>query len=613
VVIGSFAGEPRTPPNILRRVTISGNALFKDELARAVAPLENRPYDPDALRATLDAMMTLYRDAGYRFAKVNEIVPRPLDDGFYVGVTVSEGRIGDIRVEGLTKTRDEVVLQQLLIRTGMIYRDEDALESERILRTRPYLGDARIEATADPATNLVHVVVYAEDLWSFVPRFRLTDSEHGSLRQLFDGHLGFVATATDSNVFGSGQSWRATYRHEVVESPENSNTTTSRGRAGVAMFEPNLFRSRWQFGAEYQQLSRTDRESWEIRLAHPFYSLQTTWGVDLRAFETAVLDDVRYEGNLIRRWERHITGQYASATRAFGAPNKQLRLSFWLFHQDTSYTLRYSMVPLLKGSTVWASVRDDRKFEFSPASRPFESKYLAGSDVTLQSVRYVEEMNVNRLGRTEDIALGRVATFSLGAGGRRLGNVRDEIRPAALFAVAKRSDGRWLLDARVTATTDYVFAADAFQPTGIENAIVRSQTRWFLRRGTRQMLATRLEATTGHRTTDEFALSLDDLNGIRGYPRFAYDGVHRIAWNTEARQIVWKHPNLWVQGVAFFDAGVIWRNTLLSDDIRRAVGVGARLALMRFADSPIVRFDAVFPLDRKPREWIWSVGTGQYF
>lgn len=597
--------------DVLRRVTISGNALFKEELAQTVASLENQPYNPETLRAALDAVMEYYRSAGYRFAKVMDVVPRLFDDGYYVGVTLSEGRIADIRVEGLTKTREEVVLQQLLLRPGMIYREEDALESERILRTRPYLGDARIEAQADPKTNLVYVTVYAEDLWSFVPRFRLTESEHGSVRQLLDGHLGFVATVTDSNVFGSGQTWKLLYRHEVVESPEEGKR--GRGGIGIAMLEPNLFRSRWQFGAEYQQLSDTDRESWEIRLVHPFYSLQTTWGVDLRAFETAVLDDVRYRGNLIRRWERHLTGQYASATRAFGVPRRQLRLSFWLLHQDTSYTLRYSSAPVLKGATAWASLRGERKFEYSPASRPFESEYLAGSNLTLQSVRYVEEMNVNRLGRTEDIALGKVVTLSLGVGSRRLGNVHDEIRLALLFGVAKRHLGSWLWDGRLTAATEYIYGADAFQPAGVENTTLRGQTRFFLRRDTRQMLAARLEVTSGHRTTDEFVLFLDDSSGVRGYPRYAFDGDRRLVVNVEARQILWKHPNLWLQGVVFSDTGAVWRDVLRKEDFKRAVGVGVRLALLRFADSPIVRLDAVYPLERERREWMWSVGTGQYF
>jgi len=616
LVVGGLCADdpPATTVHLLRRVTVSGNSLFKEEFARAVEPLENRPYEPEKLRAVLDAMMTRYHNAGYRFAKVTDVVPRLLDDGFYVGVTVSEGRIAEIRVVGLTKTREEVLLQQLLFRVGMLYREEDALESERILRTRPYLGDAHIEATADPTTNLVRVVVYAEDLWSFVPRVRLTESEHGSLKELFEGHIGFLATATDSNVFGSGQTWRVTYRRDVVESPENGRVKTGRSRIGIGMFEPNLFRSRWQFGADYQQLSRTDRESWELRLVHPFYSLQTTWGVDLRAFETALLDDVRYEGRLIRQWERHITGQYASATRAFGLPHHQRRLSLWLLHQDTSYTLRYSAVPLVKGTTLWASVREEERFAFSPASRPFESEYLAGVDLSFQSVHYVEETNLNRLGRTEDVALGPVATFSLGAGSRHVGNARDEIRPAVLVALARRNAPRTrFFDANLSATMNYRFAGDAVPRTGVENAVVRGQARLFLRRGNRQSLVARLEATTSHRTTDAFSLLLDDRNGLRGYPRYAFDGAHRVVGNVEGRHLFWARPSLWAQGVLFFDAGVIWRNQLRGDAVKRSVGAGIRLAFLRFSESPIVRFDAAYPLDRKPREWMWSIGTGQYF
>ncbi|MBM3214833.1 hypothetical protein FJZ36_07965 [Candidatus Poribacteria bacterium] len=613
IAVGDADAQSRDR-SILRRVTVSGNALFRAEIREGLSRLEGVPYSEDELRTELGRLMGIYYDAGYAFARVMELVPRVLDDGYYVGVTVDEGRIGSIVIHGLRKTREDVIRRQLMLQQGMIYHAEDAVESERILRSRSYLGDVHIAASADPNTNAVTIEVWVDDLWSFVPRFRVVDANDSSLSDLLDGDIGFQATVADSNVFGSGQAWVAGYRWDTTGVVSDGSVTSGgRGRISLAMVDPNAFQSRWQMEARYAQLTRTDRESWELRLSHPFYSLRTRWGFDFRAVESAVFDRVREGEVLVREWERHFKAQYAEATRSVGAPQNQLRLSFWAYHRDTDHVLRFSAVPTVKGSTVWASARGEDRLRFSPSSVPLHSEYLAGIDATWRRVEYVQERNVNRLGRIEDIGIGTAVTASLGGGARVAANIRDELRPALRGAFAYRQPSGLLWDGDASVSSSYVVAGDFGTPTGHENTIVRAQSRVFLRRQASHAVVARLEATLGSRTTDDFSLVLDDLRGVRGYGRDTFGGTRRAVANLEARRTLLTWLGVLVQTVAFYDHGYIWSRGLRLDDPKRSAGVGVRFAFLRFAESPIVRVDGVYRFDASDEGWAWSIGTGQQF
>jgi hypothetical protein len=599
------------PAPLLRGVNVFGTTLFREELAVLVDGIRGRPYDPQRFRAFLETVVRIYHGAGYVFARVTSLDPHLYDDGYYMTVRVSEGRIGEIQVRGVHKTRADVIRRQLLLEEGQIYREHDVRESERILRTRPYLGTVRLHATADPDTNLVRVDVWAEDLWSIVPRVRLVETD-GSFKGLFSGDIAFQASVSDSNLFGSGEFWRLSYRWDI---PDDTRAVrrTGQHRLGVFTQQPNLFRSRWQLEAGYEQPSLVDHDAWELHLSHPFYSLQTDWAFDARAFETAFVRQFRYDGRLLREWEHHVNGQFLGATRAFGEPNNQLHAALWAVHQDTDFTLRYTALPIATGSASWASLKDEERRRLSPRSRPTEKEMLFGTNLTWQRIRYAQTQDLDRLGRVEDIPLGHFLTLSGALGLEAMDNSHDEVRPALHWRFARRWADAVFADGRTTLSAPYVMRNGLGGGVGWRDIVWQAQARLFLRHWSGQTVAGRAEVAVATKLADDLSLPLDDRAGVRGYPRYAFDGTRRLVFGLEARRILWRHPWAVVQGAVFGDQGYIWRDTFPISGAKRSVGTGLRIALLRLTDSPIVRVDLAYRMDAEPASWALSVGSGQYF
>ena len=156
----------------VRKIILRGNEAFSDEQLRLGMQTEvGETYDEELLRKDFKRIVGFYRKNGFSFARIDEkrLFKKGFADGVYLHIYIDEGRIGQLTVEGNSRTRDHVILRELLFKTGDVYTVEDELESERILRRKPYLGDAEIGATWDDETSTVEIRVMVTDLWSVIP------------------------------------------------------------------------------------------------------------------------------------------------------------------------------------------------------------------------------------------------------------------------------------------------------------------------------------------------------------------------------------------------------------------------------------------------------------
>ena len=128
-------------------------------------------YDPNLLHQDFEWIASFYQSHGFQFARVDpeRLVVLEFTDGVYLRIYIDEGKIGRITIKGNTRTRTDVIRSELLFEVGDVYIQDDELESERILRRKPYLGSAEILATRDSGTNLILIEVEVADLWTFFP------------------------------------------------------------------------------------------------------------------------------------------------------------------------------------------------------------------------------------------------------------------------------------------------------------------------------------------------------------------------------------------------------------------------------------------------------------
>ena len=608
--------EPADPPLPFVSITPLGFRLFRDEFLRLVAPLPGQPYDPALLDKVLAATRKLYRDAGYRFAEIREPAITEFDDGYYIRIRIDEGRVGKVTVTGLRRTRPEVIEQQLLLVPGRLYMEEDRVESERILRARPYVGDVSVTASPNPKTGEIDVLVDVQDLWSLVPRARLVGGGGDTtLEDVLNGDVGFQLSLEDSNLSGTGQDWFFRLRREQPDiAHEEAVETPFRTRTAIRMFEPNVFKSRWQMLALYEQQARPDVDAWELSLLHPLYSLRSRWSFRFTALERGGVSEFQRDGVLLREWERRVKRQFASTTFVSGQPERQVQYTVWVSHEADEYDLAYSAPALtvVDDPAFFSTRNTERRFTVSPSGAPLQTAALAGVRVTWQRLQFTKARNFNRLGRVEDVPIGGTLTLSVGGGARALANDHDELRPTASYRYSRAVGEHSFVEMDTTARVPYVIRNGRDGTRGVQDVQLAGSARMFIRGGDSRALICRAHAASLGRTTRDLNLLLDRRNGVRGYSSRSFDGTRRIVLNAEARQVVWTNSYLVTQAAAFGDVGYVWWDAFDADDPKRSVGAGLRLGLQRLA-APAVRADMAYLFDTDPPEWKWSFGTGQYF
>jgi outer membrane protein insertion porin family len=144
----------------LREVKFEGNTLFRDDELLEATPFRiDKPFSPAAKPAAEAAITRLYRDQGYWDVEVNRLMPAagtlyvdwdPGAEGtdVTVSVRIREGEpvyIGQIRVEGLQKTREPVVRRNLTFYPGQLASARDLRESEAVLINSGYFDTSKLE------------------------------------------------------------------------------------------------------------------------------------------------------------------------------------------------------------------------------------------------------------------------------------------------------------------------------------------------------------------------------------------------------------------------------------------------------------------------------------
>ena len=205
--------------NTVRSLVIKGNDSFSEQQIRALMRTDVwSVYDEAVLAADFEAIISFYKEKGYRFARVVEAqnYVKKFEDGVYLGFEIDEGIIGKITVSGNTHTRENVILQELLFQEGDVYIEADKAESERILRQKTYIGSANIIPQWNVSLETVTLHVNITDLWSLKAAFDplpLLNPEGGK----------FLLAGKDYNLLGSGHFMQFSYEGEIEREEENTS------------------------------------------------------------------------------------------------------------------------------------------------------------------------------------------------------------------------------------------------------------------------------------------------------------------------------------------------------------------------------------------------------
>jgi outer membrane protein assembly factor BamA len=451
-------------------------------------------------------------------------------------------------------TREQTVLQQLLFRSGDTYDPRLIDEAARLLRAQRYLSDATITPLHYNDDNTVDVLVKVHDVWTLNPGLSL--SRKG-------GENSTRFKVEDTNFLGLGKQ---------ITLARSSDVDRTAWRLAYA--DPNVFGSRWTLASAYSSMS--DGAEKALVLQRPFYSLDSRWSANLAGLEmTSTIP--RY--SLGQRVER-INMQEQSFDIG-GGVSAGLK---------NGWTKRY-----LAGLRY-----ESRSFERHPdepdAALP-ENRVLAYPWIGMEVIEdeYVSTRNLDQIGRTEDLYLGRSARIEAGLAASAFGSTRAAVvLRGSLQAGADLGRERYLIN---------TLGIDSRVEAGeLANATFELNSRYYQRHSTRRVFFASIAATVGSKLDPEEQLLLGGDNGLRGYPlRYQAGSSSALVTLEERFYTDWQPLKLVNVGAAVFvDTGRTWGRDAFAAAPQgwlTDVGVGLRLGNARSGLGNVIHVDLAFPLN----------------
>jgi len=453
-------------------------------------------------------------------------------------------------------TRTATVDQQLLFRPGDAFNRRILDETARILRDQRYFSDAFIEPLQyNDQDNTVDVLVHVHDVWTMSPGISFgRKGGENSAKIEFE----------DTNFLGLGK---------TISAKRSSDVDRSAWELGYV--DPHVLGSWWKLAGSYSTLSDGSRE--ELAFGRPFYSLDSRWSAGATALDSD-LTTPRYA--LGKEVERFRTMQ-----QSFGFDGGISR------GLEDGWTTRY-LFGVRHDARTFAATIDDPD-AFIPDERRYTYPYVG-----IQWIQdaYVTTRNLDQIGRTEDLHLGRSLTATLGFASTAFGSTND-----AMILAAEGEAGTDL-GSEQYAIGDFALSS-RLEGGGLRNAQLDVGGRYYKRQSEHRVLFAGVAASLSSALDEDVQLMLGGDNGLRGYPLRYQAGTSRAVFTLEERFYTdWQLLKLANVGAAVFvDAGRMWGRDQFApapEGWLTDVGIGLRLGSARSGLGNILHVDIAFPLNR---------------
>ena len=106
--------------------TIEGNTVVStEEILECLLPMRGKPQNVAQINEAIYDIQNIYSQKGYILARVESVTDDP--DGT-INITIKEGTIGRIMIEGNEKTKDYIIARNVLTEPGAIYNENQIKE-----------------------------------------------------------------------------------------------------------------------------------------------------------------------------------------------------------------------------------------------------------------------------------------------------------------------------------------------------------------------------------------------------------------------------------------------------------------------------------------------------
>jgi outer membrane protein assembly factor BamA len=452
-------------------------------------------------------------------------------------------------------TRESTIADQLLFKSGDLYRSGLLEESARILRDTRYLRDAAIRPVAFH-DGVVDVVVTTQDVWTFNPGISFGRSGGANSSGIELEELNFLGTGTRLGIgFKSGVDRDARFVHYR---------------------DRQLGSSWWDLDATYSDNS--DGRLAQFSLERPFYALGSRWAGGLSLLDDARTDS-RYDlGEIVDQYETRERRATIYWGRSAGLKDG------WVRRVTVGLTYADHRFGAAQGAQAALSSL--------PADRTRVYPWI-GREWVQDEFRTAR--NRDQIEKTEDYSLGWHARAQVGFAAPALGSDRS-----AWMLSGSLSKGSSLTD-RQSVFFD-LNTSGRVEGGLVAGGLIETAARYYFRQSPRRLLFLGLSAAVGERLDRDQQILLGGDSGLRGYPLRYQAGEGRWLFTAEQRLFSnWYPLQMFnVGGAVFYDMGASFgRNPLgtAPAGVLRDVGLGLRFGNSRSALGNVLHVDVAYPLD----------------
>ncbi len=188
------------------KIELFGNSAFsRDQLLDRLDVFSSPLFDDSVFHRDMERLLKFYSDNGHPLAKIAPSDFRVEDGKLNVSIYIDEGplvKIEQVRIHGLKKTRESVILRELTVQAGDIFDQREIDESQRRLNNMGYFGGLSQTSfsQAEDDRVILSFSVTEERTGSFSGILGYNPSEEES-GQRFTG----VIEAAETNLLGTGR------------------------------------------------------------------------------------------------------------------------------------------------------------------------------------------------------------------------------------------------------------------------------------------------------------------------------------------------------------------------------------------------------------------------
>jgi surface antigen-like variable number repeat protein len=524
------------------------------QLGNAVSALES----PMLQRLTVFLLVTLATIAHGETLRIGKVSVNTLD--VFSPEEAARGWVYGLTNAAHMQTREAVVRRLLLFREGDLYEREDLAQTERNLRSLPFLKSASVTVKSIH-DGRVDVDVTTQDSWTTEPGFSF-GSKGGRSKFGFD--------LAETNFLGTGREISLHYAHDP-----------DRTRRAVAFRDPSFFAPYVSATALYSKNSDGAESTFEVD--RPFFALDTPWSAGLAIQDLERTDKLYTDSFVSSEFDRH-------RQRFFAEYGLALRTS-------------QSRAQRLTGGVEWLEDLFHARIGDVPENRNF--RYLF-TNYQVQESRFIKANYVNRDLRFEDFNVGMQLSLRLATSLQAWG--ADENTGLVALSMAR---------GRAFGSGSFILPKLSFETrlgTPDRNQILATDVHFVHRFPSQrpQTFVARAQWKQGWDLDRDVQFYADGDNGLRGYRSHAFEGDMLLIVNAEHR--IFLGQELWQvisPGAAIFvDAGAAGDSGIKTD-----AGIGLRVGLTRTPKN-MLRVDFAWPFNPDPRGergLLISVSSSQAF